>query len=110
MHHHVSRDLVPIRYGHSPELRCATLYTRLVGLKAAAGRRCLISASLSFDLTTAYLSSRARDRLRGSMSWPNRSGGSAVAIEVDVGATPMKRVAAACFVGSTIEFYDFHIY
>src|SRR5437588_8861207 len=44
------------------------------------------------------------------MSWPNRSGGSAVAIEVDVGATPMKRVAAACFVGSTIEFYDFHIY
>jgi metabolite-proton symporter len=33
-----------------------------------------------------------------------------VAIEAGCGVTPMKRVAAACFVGSTIEFYDFVIY
>jgi metabolite-proton symporter len=33
-----------------------------------------------------------------------------VAIEAGAGITPMKRVAAACLVGSTIEFYDFLIY
>jgi metabolite-proton symporter len=31
-------------------------------------------------------------------------------IEAGSGVTPMKRVAAACLVGSTIEFYDFMIY
>jgi metabolite-proton symporter len=44
------------------------------------------------------------------MSESNSAGGSAVAIEVGAGVTPMKRVAAACLVGSTIEFYDFTIY
>jgi MFS family permease len=33
-----------------------------------------------------------------------------VEIEAGRGVTPMKRIAAACFVGSTIEFYDFVIY
>jgi metabolite-proton symporter len=33
-----------------------------------------------------------------------------VAIETGRGATPMKRVAAACFVGTAVEFYDFLIY
>jgi metabolite-proton symporter len=33
-----------------------------------------------------------------------------VVIETGAGVTPMKRVAVACFVGSTIEFYDFLIY
>jgi metabolite-proton symporter len=40
----------------------------------------------------------------------NRRGGSAVAIEAGRGVTPMKRVAAACLVGSAIELYDFLIY
>jgi metabolite-proton symporter len=40
----------------------------------------------------------------------NHIGGSAVAIEAGAGVTSMKRVAAACLVGSTIEFYDFVIY
>src|ERR1700744_2097439 len=31
-------------------------------------------------------------------------------VDTCCGVTPMKRVAAACFVGSTIEFYDFSIY
>jgi MFS family permease len=31
-------------------------------------------------------------------------------IETGLGVTPMKRVAAACLIGSTIEFYDFLIY
>jgi MFS family permease len=31
-------------------------------------------------------------------------------IEADPAVTPMKRVAAACLVGTTIEYYDFHIY
>jgi metabolite-proton symporter len=44
------------------------------------------------------------------MSQLNRTGGSAVAIDAGRDATPMKRVAAACLVGSTIEFYDFLIY
>jgi MFS family permease len=42
----------------------------------------------------------------------NRAGGSAVVIEASVGVTAMRRrrVAAACLVGSIIEFYDFSIY
>ncbi len=33
-----------------------------------------------------------------------------VSIHADPGVTPMRRVAAACLVGSAIEFYDFLIY
>jgi metabolite-proton symporter len=44
------------------------------------------------------------------MSHLNRTGRSAVAIDAGPGVTPMKRVAAACLVGTTIEFYDFFIY
>jgi metabolite-proton symporter len=44
------------------------------------------------------------------MSQSNRTGGSAVAIKVGRRLTPMKRIAAACLVGTTIEYYDFHIY
>jgi MFS family permease len=33
-----------------------------------------------------------------------------VAVEAGSGATPIKRVAAACFVGTAVEFYDFLIY
>jgi metabolite-proton symporter len=40
----------------------------------------------------------------------NRTDGCAVAVEAGPGVTPMKRVAAACLVGSTIEFYDVFIY
>ena len=35
---------------------------------------------------------------------------SAVTIAAGPGVTPMRRVAAACLVGSAIEFYDFLIY
>jgi MFS family permease len=38
------------------------------------------------------------------------AGGSGAAIEAGAGASSMKRVVAACLVGSTIEFYDFAIY
>jgi metabolite-proton symporter len=40
----------------------------------------------------------------------NGIGGSAVAGEAGSGVTSIKRVAAACLVGTTIEFYDFLIY
>jgi hypothetical protein len=40
----------------------------------------------------------------------NRIDGPAMAIESGSGATPMKRVAAACLIGSTIEYFDFFIY
>jgi metabolite-proton symporter len=38
------------------------------------------------------------------------TGDAGVVIEASRDVTPMKRVAAACFVGSAIEFYDFLIY
>jgi hypothetical protein len=44
------------------------------------------------------------------MRQPNHAGGPAVAINTAADVTPMKRVAAACLVGSTVEFYDFLIY
>jgi MFS family permease len=44
------------------------------------------------------------------MSQSNRARGSAVVVEAGRGVTPMKRVAAACLVGTTIELYDFLIY
>jgi MFS family permease len=40
----------------------------------------------------------------------NRPVGSGVTIAADATVTPMRRVAAACLVGSAIEFYDFLIY
>jgi MFS family permease len=40
----------------------------------------------------------------------NRAGGSAVAIEAGPNVTPMKRVATACLVGTTIEYYDYLIF
>jgi metabolite-proton symporter len=44
------------------------------------------------------------------MSQLDRIDGSAVTIEAGRSVTPMKRVAAACLVGSTIELYDFGVY
>jgi MFS family permease len=44
------------------------------------------------------------------MSQSNPIGDSAVATDAGSSVTPMKRVAAACLVGSTIEFYDFLVY
>jgi len=44
------------------------------------------------------------------MSQSNRTGGSAVVVEAGHGVTPMRRVVAACLVGTTIEYYDFNIY
>jgi metabolite-proton symporter len=40
----------------------------------------------------------------------NRSGGATAAAVPRRGTTPMRRVAAACLVGSAIEYYDFLIY
>jgi hypothetical protein len=45
-----------------------------------------------------------------TMRQPNHAGGPAMAINTVADVTPMKRVAAACLVGSTVEFYDFLIY
>jgi metabolite-proton symporter len=45
-----------------------------------------------------------------AMSELNRAGGRAVVTDPGPGVMPMKRIAAACLVGSTIEFYDFLIY
>jgi hypothetical protein len=59
------------------------------------------------------LLSRVEQRLSdtvAAMGQLNSTGGSAVAVEAGPGGTPMKRVAVACLVGSTIEFYDFTIY
>jgi metabolite-proton symporter len=39
-----------------------------------------------------------------------RPGGAAAAVVARPAATPMRRVAAACLVGSAIEYYDFLIY
>jgi MFS family permease len=48
---------------------------------------------------------------RPPLSWIRQEiSGSAVAIEAGSGVTPMKRIAAACLVGTTIELYDFVIY
>jgi metabolite-proton symporter len=44
------------------------------------------------------------------MSQSDCAGGSAVAVEASLGAPPVKRVATACLVGTTIEYYDFFIY
>src|SRR5208337_3338257 len=44
------------------------------------------------------------------MSEPNRPMGTVVTIAAGTGPTPMRRIAAACLVGSAIEFYDFLIY
>src|SRR5437588_12063441 len=44
------------------------------------------------------------------MSELNCIGVTTVAAEAGRGVIPMKRIAAACLVGSTIEFYDFVIY
>jgi MFS family permease len=52
----------------------------------------------------------AGNRFGVAMSQSNRTDGPAVVIEAGAGITPMRRVAAACLVGSTIEFYDFSIY
>ena len=44
------------------------------------------------------------------MGEPSRPAGAAVTVAAGTGTTPMRRVAAACLVGSAIEFYDFLIY
>jgi metabolite-proton symporter len=45
-----------------------------------------------------------------TMSQSNPTGGPAVATEAGRRVTSMKRVAAACLVGTTIEYYDFVMY
>jgi metabolite-proton symporter len=44
------------------------------------------------------------------MNQADCTGGPAVATEAGPGVTPIKRIAAACMVGTTIEFYDFYVY
>jgi metabolite-proton symporter len=44
------------------------------------------------------------------MSQLNPTGGCSAVVEAGPGAIAMKRVAAACLVGSTIKYYDFIIY
>ncbi len=44
------------------------------------------------------------------MGESSRPGGAAATVVAGPGSTPMRRVAAACLVGSAIEFYDFLIY
>ncbi len=44
------------------------------------------------------------------MGESGHQGGAAATVVAGPGSTPMKRVAAACLVGSAIEFYDFLIY
>lgn len=44
------------------------------------------------------------------MSQPNHTGDPAAAIDTAADVTPMKQIAAACLIGTTIEFYDFLIY
>src|ERR1700739_4561784 len=44
------------------------------------------------------------------MGEPDRPGAGAATVVPHPGATPMRRVAAACLVGAAIEFYDFLIY
>jgi MFS family permease len=64
---------------------------------------------------TVYRRSRLSPRAQelvwaATVGESNRAGGSAVAIAAGPGVTPMKRVAASCLVGTTIEAYDFVIY
>ncbi|MCW2659178.1 MAG: transporter [Mycobacterium sp.] len=44
------------------------------------------------------------------MGEPHRPGGAAATVVAGPARTPMRRVAAACLVGSAIEYYDFLIY
>jgi len=44
------------------------------------------------------------------MSQSNRAHGPAASIDTAAGVTPMKRIAAACLIGTTIEYYDTLIY
>src|ERR1700739_3904343 len=44
------------------------------------------------------------------MGEPDRPGAGAATVVPHPGATPMRRVAAACLVGAAVEFYDFLIY
>ncbi len=52
----------------------------------------------------------AAEHRAASMGEPNRPGGAAATVVAGPGSTPLRRVAAACLVGSAIEFYDFLIY
>src|SRR5947209_20579485 len=74
-------------------------------------RVCRASDTVISVYKRGRLSPRAQELAWSStMSELNRAGGSAVAVEAGRGATSMKRVAAACLVGSTVELYDFQAY